>query len=163
MPSTIPQPPRSGKRARLRLAPPAAPLPDTRAAVARALLDRYFPAGHALQDQAIAALGWNPAAIAEIEDLEKDPRFLIGRLAQALTALLERGVPDPGETEQLLIEAIADAMDYRRCQCPKCGEGVCAECEPGWLKAEQYWSLYGRLGLIENHPPLRPELTAVPR
>lgn len=151
------------QRARLRLAPPAAELPDTRAAVARALLDRYAPAGQVLEDQAIAALGWSPAAVAEMEELQNDPRFIIGRLAQALTALLEHEVPGPRETEQLLIEAIADAMDYRRRECPKCGEGVCGDCEPGWQKAEQYWSLYGRLGLIENLPPLPAELTAVQR
>jgi hypothetical protein len=150
------------QRARLRLAPPAAELPDDRAAVARALLDRFVPAGQVLEDQAIPALGWSPAAIGEIEALQNDPRYLIGRFTQAIAELLPRKMPPLDATAQLLTEAIADAMDYRRCQCPKCGEGVCGDCEPSWLKAEQYWSLYGRLGLIGNLP-VRPGLKSVPR
>ena len=40
----------------LRLADPAAPVPDTRASVARALLDRWFPVDPPRSDQALTML-----------------------------------------------------------------------------------------------------------
>ena len=96
---------------RLYLVPADGPVRDDRAAVARALLDRWYPICPVLTDQAMASLGDDLAAI---EGLENDPRYLIGRLSQALTALLERDVPPLDATAQLLSEAIEDATNYRR-------------------------------------------------
>ena len=47
------------QRARLRLAEPAAELPDTRAAVARALLERYVPVEPLISNEMLAFLGWD--------------------------------------------------------------------------------------------------------
>ena len=69
------------QRARLRLAPPAAELPDTRAAVARALLDGHMPVAAVVDDQAVAVLGFDRAAAAALGELQSDPRYLIGRLS----------------------------------------------------------------------------------
>ena len=111
------------QRARLRLAD-AAEIPDTRAAVARALLDRYFPVDNVIADNMLHNLRGDFAAYAE---MESDPRYLIGRLQQALTALLQRETPPLDATMTLLAEAIADAIDYRSHDCPKCpGEEPCA-------------------------------------
>jgi Fic family protein len=62
---------------RLHIAPPANTIPDDRARLARALLDRWFPVHPVLDDQALAILGDDLAAL---EELERDPRYLIGRL-----------------------------------------------------------------------------------
>jgi hypothetical protein len=64
----------------------------------------------------LAILGDSPA----LDELEADPQFVIGRLFQALTALLERDVPPMDATARLLDEAICDAIEHRRTTCPKC-------------------------------------------
>lgn len=105
------------KRGRERLcAVPPGHIPDDRATIARALLARYAPAGPVITDEMLAWLGWDAAALSEIES---DPRYLIGRLTQALSALLAKDVPPPDATGQLLIEAITDAIAHRQPVC--CG------------------------------------------
>lgn len=51
-----------------------------------------------LDNQAPGHLGDSPA----LDELEAYPRFVIGRLFQALTALLERDVPPMDATARLL-------------------------------------------------------------
>lgn len=148
-------------QARLRVVPPAAPIPDDRARVARVLLDRWFPVCPVLIDQSMAVLNDDLTAV---EQLESDPRYLIGRLSQALTALLDREVPPLDATSQLLAEAIEDATRYRRRVCDKCPpEGVCVRCAPDWRRAEAYEALWRELGLIGEIPRPRPRLEAVTR
>jgi hypothetical protein len=99
-----------------------------------------------------------------VEELESDPRYLIGRLSQALTALLEREVPPLDAISQLLAEAIEDATRYRRRVCDKCPpEGLCVRCAPDWRRAEAYEALWRELGLIGEVPRPRPSLKAVTR
>lgn len=144
---------------RLYLVPGDVPVPDDRAAVARALLDRWFPISPVLTDQAMASLGDDLAAI---EGLEDDPRYLIGRLSQALTALLERDVPPLDATAQLLSEAIEDALNYRRRTCRDCHpDSFCAQCAADWGKADRYEGLWRDLGLIDELPRPRPRLKRV--
>ena len=57
--------------------------------VAVALLDRSWPLSLRLAD----AVGVNVAGRAALRGLEKDPRYLIGRFQQALTALLAADLP----------------------------------------------------------------------
>jgi hypothetical protein len=95
---------------RLRLAPPAAALPDTRAAIARALLDQYVPVHPVIDNQASGIFGFDRAAHGKLGDLHSDPRYMIGRQFQALTALLEQEVPPMDATAQLLDQAIRDAV-----------------------------------------------------
>jgi hypothetical protein len=102
--------PRRGQP-RLSVAPPAGSSPDNRARITRALLDRWFPIYPVLSGQVLAIYGDDIAAVLE---LESDSRYLIGRLQQALTALLERETPPLDATAQLLGEAIEDAICYRR-------------------------------------------------
>jgi hypothetical protein len=139
-------------RGRLRVVQPADPPPDDRVQVARELLRRYAPTEPVVLDEALAFLGWNTPALTE---LQSDPRYQIGRLTQALSALLRVDVPPPDAVGRLLIEAIGDAIHYRQIQC--CG-GECEKCRPEWIKADLYMSLYGQLGLIEEWPVRRPEL-----
>jgi hypothetical protein len=144
---------------RLYLVPADGSVRDDRAVVARALLDRWFPICPVLTDQAMASLGDDLAAI---EGLGNDPRYLIGRLSQALTALLERDVPPLDATAQLLSEAIEDAANYRRRVCRDCPpDSFCARCAAGWRKAERYEGLWRDLGLIGELPRPRPRLKRV--
>lgn len=146
-------------QARLQLVPAAGPVPDDRAGVARALLDRWFPIHPVLVDQSLTVLGDDLAAV---EELESDPRYLIGRLSQALTALLEREVPPLDATAQLLSEAIEDATRYRRRVCKDCpSDSVCARCATDWSRAERYEALWRDLGLIGELPRPRPDLKVV--
>jgi hypothetical protein len=145
--------------ARLRAVPPGE-IPDDRAEVAAALLDRYAPLQPGLSDEMYAFLGWDAARLAEIE---RDPRYLIGRLAQSLAALLAQDAPPLNATERLLAEAIDEARRAREATAAACacgGDG-CDSCLPDWVKAQQYFSLHGRLGLIGELP--RAGLKAVPR
>jgi hypothetical protein len=142
---------------RLRLVPPGE-VPDGRAAVAQALLG---PVNPLLSNQALAVLGDDLDAARE---LEADPRFVIGRLFQALTALLEQDVPPMDATAQLLDEAIRDAIEYRQTECPKCPpEDICPSCAVNWRKAERYVGLYDALGVIGEKPGRRTDLKAVDR
>jgi hypothetical protein len=135
-------------RPRLRLADPAI-VPDTRAAVARALLTRYAPTEPVIEDTTYAFLGWKHQALA---DLERNPRYLIGRLTQVLTQLLEEETPPLDATEQLLSDAIRDAARYRLDRAHLCCPDGCDRCEPDCLRAEQYQSLWGQLGLVDELP-----------
>jgi hypothetical protein len=149
------------RRGQVRLypVPPDGSVRDDRAPVARALLNRWYPICPVLTDQAMASLGDDLAAI---EGLESDPRYLIGRLSQALTALLERDVPPLDATAQLLSEAIEDAVNYRRRVCRDCPtDSLCARCAEGWRKAERYEGLWRDLGLIDELPRPRPHLRSV--
>ena len=90
-------------------------------------------------------------------ELASDPRYLIGLLSQALTALLAADIPPMDATAELLAEAVADAITHRRRTCPACpddGSGICAKCWPSWLQANAYEGLALSLGIIcEPRPP----------
>jgi hypothetical protein len=146
---------------RLRLADPAEPVPDTRASVARALLDRWCPVDPPRSDQALTTLDPDGEGNANWSALENDPRYLIGRLQQALTALLQAEVPPMDATAQLLGQAIADAISYRRHTCPRCpddGAGICASCWQDWRQANAYEALWSELGIVDERPPPKPRL-----
>lgn len=102
----------------LRLVDPAATIPDARASMARALLDRWFPIDSQRRDQAAFLLDPDGVTAENTRKLESDPRYLIGRLQQALTALLAAEVPPMDATAQLLGQAIEDAIAYRTRTCP---------------------------------------------
>lgn len=142
---------------RLRLADPAESVPDTRASVARALLDRQSPVATPVADNMLTALNPSGGMGEAYGELQDDPRYLIGRLAQALTALLAADIPAPDATAELLAEAIADAISWRRQTCRECTDedsGICANCWPSWRQASAYEGLALQLGVIgEKRPP----------
>jgi hypothetical protein len=147
------------QRPPLRLADPAAEVPDSRASIARALLDRWFPVDSPRSDQAVTMLDPDGQGSRNWNALESDPRYLIGRLQQALTALLQAEVPPMDATARLLDEAIRDAITYRRRTCAKCAaDGICAKCWPDWRQASAYEALWGELGIIGDRPVKRPLL-----
>ncbi len=135
---------------RLRVAPDVAELPDPRSSIVAALLDRWLPIMPSVDGKVLSVLfpDDRPGSAAE---LDHDPRYLIGRLSQALTMLLERAMPPMDATAQLLCEAIGDAIDYRRACCPRCpADGICERCLPGWRKASAYEWLMNELGIIDD-------------
>jgi hypothetical protein len=149
---------RQHRRPPLRLAD-AADVGDTRAEVARALLDRLMPVEPPVDDAAKAALGYELADAGRLREIHADPRYLIGRLAQALTMLLQPDLPPMDATAELLADAITDAAAYRRRCCPQCpAEGVCSRCAPDWERAARYEALHLELGLIDEWPQPRPRL-----
>jgi hypothetical protein len=81
--------------------------------MALALLDRWWPEVPALTDQP------RPD---DLSDLENNPRFLIGRLQQAITTLMSASLPPMDAQTELLSHAITDAIAWRLHQerpCPK--------------------------------------------
>ena len=148
-------------RTRLRLAPsPAAGRPDTRVSVALALLG---PIDSVLDDAAANALCTDGTDTTAADELATDPRYVIGRLHQALTALLAADVPPMDATARLLGEAIDDAIAYRERTCPACTpQRKCPGCWQHWRKAGQYRALCADLGIIDENPPQPPALTLVP-
>jgi hypothetical protein len=119
--------------------------------VALALLDRRWPASPPLVDSIGAADDRASAVVA----LESDPRYLIGRFQQALTALLATDLAPMDDTTSLLSQAIADAISWRRhdgrpaCQC----QGpLCQACNADWDQADRYHALARALGAVGEAP-----------
>ena len=80
--------------------------PDDRVPMAKRLLRALPPC---ITDD--IETGLRQAAVGE--DWWSDRRFLAGRLAQGLAALLEEEMPPPDALTEVLGEAISDAMAYR--------------------------------------------------
>jgi hypothetical protein len=157
MPNHPPQIPRRDAARPLRLAPEHKQ-PDDRVPVALALLGPIEPI---LDDQATNALCADGISTKAADDLLTDPRYVIGRLHQALTALLSADVPPMDATAILLGEALRDAIAYRQQTCARCApHGICAACWPHWRKADEYEALHGQLGIIASLTA-RPALSIV--
>jgi hypothetical protein len=123
---------------------PSGPIP-----VALALLDRQWPGGPALADQT------GPDAASA---LERDPRYMIGRLQQALTALLAADLPPMDALTALLSRALADAIAWRHHDdrpCPRCAESLCEMCNADWEQADRYHTLARALGAVGDIPSAR--------
>jgi hypothetical protein len=71
--------------------------------------------------------------------LETNPRYLIGRFQQALTALLAVDLPPMDTLTSLLSAALADAIAWRRHDerpCRHCGQSLCGPCNTDWDQAD---------------------------
>jgi len=119
--------------------------------VALALLEQHWPTCPALEDS-IDTRG--PAG------LERDPRYLIGRLQQALTVLLEQDLPPMDAQTVLLSQALDDALAWRTHEgrtcaaCDQSGEGFCAPCAADWAQADRYHELARALGAVDDWPSI---------
>jgi hypothetical protein len=110
--------------------------------VALALLDQHWPDGPAL-----AEVAGRDAATA----LERDPRYIIGRLQQALATLLAADLPPMDPQTSLLSQALADAIAWRHHDdrpCPRCADSLCDPCNADWDQADRYHTLARALGAI---------------
>jgi hypothetical protein len=124
--------------------------------IALALLEHAWPESPALAD----ATG--PTVLSALRD---DPRYLIGRLTQALTVLLARDLPPMDAATALLSEALADAIAWRqhrdRPPCSGCAGSLCDQCAADWDQADRYHLLALTLGAVGDTPGTRG--TARPR
>jgi hypothetical protein len=114
--------------------------PDGTIPVALALLSRQWPEVPALAEQ--------PRADA-LAGLESDPRYVIGRLQQALTTLLAGDLPPMDAQTALLSQALADAIAWRLHDdrsCPSCADSLCESCGTDWDQADRYHALARALG-----------------
>jgi hypothetical protein len=120
--------------------------PDGPIPVALALLDRRRPLTPALADTA----GHRAMAA-----LEADPRYVIGRLHQALTDLLTGDLPPADAPTSLLSQALSDAIAWRYHQCRPCGhcaQSLCKTCATNWDQADRYHALALTLGAVGERP-----------
>jgi hypothetical protein len=119
--------------------------------VALALLEQHWPSCPALEDS-IDTRG--PAG------LERDPHYLIGRLQQALTVLLEQGLPPMDSHTALLSQALGDALAWRTHEgrpcaaCDERGEDFCDSCTADWAQADRYHELARALGAVDGWPAI---------
>jgi hypothetical protein len=121
------------------------PSPEGPVPVALALLDRRWPASPPLTD----ATG--SAASGAVTALETDPRFIIGRLQQAITSLLAADLPPMDSMTSLLSAALADAISWRMHDgrpCGRCGQSLCEPCNADWDQADRYHALARALGAV---------------
>jgi hypothetical protein len=121
------------------------------ASVALALLEQHWPSCPALEDSIYTRA---PAG------LEQDPRYLIGRLQQALTVLLEQELPPMDAQTALLSQALDDALAWRThegrpcAQCDQSGDEFCAPCTADWAQADRYHELARALGTVDDWPAI---------
>ena len=119
--------------------------------VALALLEQHWPSCPALEDciDTRAPVG-----------LERDPRYLIGRLQQALTVLLEQDLPPMDAQTALLSQALGDALAWRTHEgrpcgfCEQSGEDFCDRCAADWAQADRYHELARALGAVDDWPTI---------
>jgi hypothetical protein len=119
--------------------------------VALALLEQHWPSCPALEDSidTRAPVG-----------LERDPRYLIGRLQQALTVLLEQNLPPMDAQTALLSQALGDALAWRThkgrpcATCEHAGQDFCGPCAADWAQADRYHNLARALGALDDLPTI---------
>lgn len=122
--------------------------------VAMALLDRQWPSSPPLAD----TVGASATAASAVTALETDPRYIIGRLQQAITVLLSVDLPPMDAETSLLSAALGDAMAWRRHQdrpCPHCGQSLCGPCNADWDQADRYHALARALGAVGDPTSLQ--------
>jgi hypothetical protein len=132
--------------------------------VALALLDRQWPSAPPLAD----SIGADDARASAVIALESNPRYLIGRFQQALTALLATDLPPMDNTTALLSQAIIDAISWRRHDGRDCGQcpgplapvalhargpwrrspGLCVACNADGNQVDRYQALARAIGAV---------------
>jgi hypothetical protein len=128
---------------------PGSPIP-----LVLALLDQRWPS--------IAALDDSPAGDV-LAKLASDPRYLVGRLQQAMTVLLADNLPPVDPQSALLSQALDDALAWRTHQdrrCSECGaewrDDLCEQCTADYDQANRYHELARALGVVGDMPTAGP-------
>jgi len=114
-------------------------------AVALALIGQRWPSVPAL-----STFAGNEA----LNRLEADPRYLVGRLQQAINVLMAPNLAPADPMTLLVSQAISDALSWRlhddRRPCPHCGDEMCPACSADWDQADRYHELARALGAVAN-------------
>jgi hypothetical protein len=127
--------------------------PHSPVSLVLALLDQRWPS--------IAALDDSPAGNV-LAKLASDPRYLTGRLQQAMTVLLADDLPPVDPQSALLSQALDDALAWRTHQdrhCAQCDERrdeLCAQCTADYDQASRYHELACALGVVGDVPCAAP-------
>jgi hypothetical protein len=129
--------------------------PCSHSSLVLALMDERWPS--------IAALDDSPAGDV-LAKLASDPRYLVGRLQQAMTVLLADNLPPVDPQSALLSQALDDALAWRTHQdrrCPECGDewrdDLCDQCTADYDQANRYHELARALGVVGDIPSAGPE------
>jgi hypothetical protein len=112
---------------------------------------------HARTWASIAALDDSPAG-GVLAKLASGPRYLHGRLQQAMTALLADDLPPVDPQSALLSHALDDALAWHTHQdrhCAQCDE-LCAQCNADYDQASRYHELARALGVVGDIPCTAP-------
>lgn len=118
-----------------------------------ALLDQRWPP--------IAALDDSPPGDV-LAKMASDPRYLVGRLQQAMTVLLADNLPPVDPQSALLSQALDDALAWRTHQgrhCAQCDElydELCDQCTADYDQASRYHDLARALGVVGDIPSAVP-------
>jgi len=114
-------------------------------AVALALIDQRWPSVPAL-----STIAGNGA----LTRLDNDPRYLVGRLQQAINVLMAPDLAPADQMTLLVSQAISDALSWRlrddRDPCRHCGDEMCPACSADWEQADRYHELARTLGAVAN-------------
>jgi hypothetical protein len=127
--------------------------PNSPVSLVLALLDQRWPS--------IAALEDSPAGDV-LAELASDPRYLVGRLQQAMTVLLAGDLPPVDPQSALLSQALDDALAWRTHQdrhCTQCEElrdELCEVCDADYDQASRYHELARALGVVGDIPGAAP-------
>jgi hypothetical protein len=119
-----------------------------------ALLDQRWPPIGALDDSPSGDV---------LAKLASDPRYLVGRLQQAMTVLLADDLPPVDPQSALLSQALDDALAWRTHQnrhCAQCDERydeLCDQCTADYDQASRYHDLARALGVVGDAPCAGPE------
>jgi hypothetical protein len=125
------------------------PAPASAVPVALALLNHRWPVNPAADSAA-------PSAV--LAALENDPRYLIGRLQQALSVLLAADLPPMDPLTSLVSRAIGDAIAWREhhgrpcADCNDTDDTPCPPCAADYDLADSYHALSRALGVLDNLP-----------
>jgi hypothetical protein len=123
--------------------------PNSPVSLVLALLDQRWPSIGSLDD--------SPAGDV-LADLASDPRYLVGRLQQAMTVLLADDLPPVDSQSALLSQALEDALAWRTHQgrhCAQCDElrdECCDQCNADYDQASRYHELARALGVVGDIP-----------
>jgi hypothetical protein len=123
--------------------------PHTQVSLVLALLDHRWPS--------IAALDDSPTGDV-LAEMASDPRYLVGRLQQAMTILLANELPPVDPQSAVLSQALDDALAWRTHQdrhCAQCDElrdELCDQCNADYDQAGRYHELARALGVVGDVP-----------
>lgn len=123
--------------------------PHSPVSLVLALLDHRWPS--------IAALDDSPAGDV-LAEMASDPRYLVGRLQQAMTVLLANDLPPVDPQSAVLSQALDDALAWRTHQdrhCAQCDElrdELCDQCNADYDQAGRYHELARALGVVGDVP-----------
>ena len=123
--------------------------PHSPVSLVLALLDQRWPTITALDDSPTGDV---------LAEMASDPRYLVGRLQQAMTVLLANDLPPVDSQSAVLSQALDDALAWRThqdrhcAQCEELRDELCDQCNADYDQASRYHELARALGVVGDVP-----------